>query len=370
MKLAIVCDWLTNQGGAERVIESLHSAFPTAPIYTSVYNRKRLPQFKRADIRVSYLQKLPLATSHHKLFPIMRRRAFESFDLSDFDVVLSVSSAEAKGIHTPDNTTHISYILTPTRYYWSEYQRYIKQPGFNAFLDPLIRIIAPRIIPRMRRWDFNASQRPDVLVGISTAVVKRIEQYYKRPAKLIFPPVRTDRFRGGNSHRYGLLVVSRLTPYKRIDLAVLAAKKLDIELTVIGRGPELARLKKAAGPKTRFLQNVNDNDVAEALAGAKAFLFPGEEDFGITILEAAASGTPTIAYGKGGALDTVKDGITGILFNNQTVESLIAAIRIALGKKWNTKDLRNHAEEFSEAIFINKMKRLIESALANSGNRN
>lgn len=362
MKLAIVCDWLTNLGGSERTVLALHHTYPEAPIYTSVYNPKALPQFKDADVRTSFLQRWPLAHKH-QLFPTLRTRAFESFDLSAYDVVISATAAEAKGVITRPQTLHIGYIYTPVRYYWSKYHQYLREPGFG-WLDPLVRLIAPPIISKMRQWDYVAAQRPEVMVGISTAVAERINKYYQRPAKVLFPPVDIERFKLEDKLRQGFVTVARLTAYKKIDLAVKACKELDLPLTVIGNGPELKNLQDLAGAKTTFITTASDEVVSSKLAESEAFLFPGEEDFGITILEAQACGTPVIAYAAGGALDTVVEGKTGLFFQEQTVNSLISAIKKLSQVKFDPVALRAHAAKFSAPAFSQQFRALVDAELA------
>lgn len=362
MRVAIVSDWLTNQGGSERVIEALSSAFPNAPIYTSVFNPSALPQFANKKVITSSLQHWPMAKRKHQLFPTMRAHAFESFDFSEFDVVISATSAEAKGVITKPETLHIGYIYTPVRYYWSEHTRYLKHPGFGI-LNPLIKRVAPGQISKMRLWDFAAAQRPDIMLGISTSVVERINKYYRRPAHVLFPPVNLANFPINGGARTGYIVLSRLIPYKRVDLAVKVAKKLDLDLTVIGRGSELKKLQKMAGASTKFITNASDEQVAELLGKAKGFLFPGEEDFGITKLEAMAAGTPVIAYRGGGALDTISDGVTGIYFDEQTVESLATAIKKFETMRFDLPKLRAHAEMFDTHVFVRKFQQLVEREL-------
>jgi len=359
MKVAIVCDWLTNQGGAERVVEALTQAFPDAPIFTSVYNASVLPQFNGKTVITSPLQHWPFAKTKHQLYPTMRAKAFENFDFSGYDVVISATAAEAKGVITKPETLHIGYIFTPVRYYWSEHTRYLKQPGFGM-LNPVIRRLAPHFTHKMRLWDFVAAQRPDIMLGISNEVVKRINKYYRRKAHVLFPPVDASRFEVGTEPRQGYLVLSRLVAYKRVELAVIACKELDRQLTVIGQGSELSRLKAVAGPKTTFIERAGDEEVARHLGAAQGFIFPGEEDFGITKLEAQASGTPVIAYHGGGALDTVVDGETGIFFKEPSVESLVEAINRFEKMRFDAAKLRAHAEAFDTTKFIRKFQQLVE----------
>lgn len=360
--VAIVHDWLTNIGGAERVVESLLKAYPDADLYTSVYNEEKLPQFK-GKVRTSFLQHWPLAKRKHQLFPVLRTLAFESFDFSNYDAVISSSSAEAKGVITPTEVMHISYIHTPVRYYWSNYDQYLKDPGFGL-LNPLVRAITPFFVRKMRRWDYAAAQRPDVLVANSQTVAERIKKYYNREAKVIFPPVDTKRFQlqSAKDGDY-FLVVSRLVAYKRFDLAVQACSELGVKLIVAGTGPELARLKKLAGPTVEFRVQQGDAEITELFEGCKGFIFPGEEDFGITPVEAMACGKPVIAYGKGGAAESVIHGKTGIHFQTQAVASLKQAIEDFNGTKWQSSVIRKRAEEFSEERFIDEIKATVEEQL-------
>jgi glycosyltransferase involved in cell wall biosynthesis len=359
-KIAIVHDWLTNLGGAERVVLTLSDMYPDAPIYTSVYNPTKLPDFKGKDVRVSFLQHIPLASKKHQLFPMLRQLAFESFDFADYDVVISSASAEAKGIITPTETKHISYIHTPTRYYWSGYENYLEDPGFGL-LDPAARAVFKRNIKKLRLWDYAAAQRPDILVANSKTVSDRIKKYYHRDSSVIFPPVDTGQF-GGSEAQDGdyYLVVSRLIPYKRVDLAVRAASKLGKKLLVIGRGSESAKLQKQAGPTVRFLGFLDDVKTKKYFLGCKAFIFPAEEDFGISPVEAMAAGKPVIYYSRGGASETVIDGVTGVGFDQQNVDSLTSAIAKFEQMTMDSKKIIKQAEKFSVVKFKAAMSELVE----------
>ncbi|MBA3679077.1 glycosyltransferase [Candidatus Saccharibacteria bacterium] len=363
MKVALVHDWLTNLGGAERVVAVLHEMFPDAPIYTSVYATKRLPLLKDADIRTSWLQHWPLAQKKHQLYPMLRTLAFESFDFSEYDLVISSSSAEAKGIITPTETLHISYIHTPTRYYWSGYDDYLQNPGLGIF-NPLAKLTLPRVVKKMRRWDFAAAQRPDVLIANSTTVAERIKLYYKRDAQILHPPVDVQRFAQlQNDDSDYLLVVSRLIPYKRVDLAVRACTKLNKRLIVVGDGSELKKLKALAGPTVEFRGQLPDQEVTRLFTNCRAFIFTAFEDFGITPVEAMAAGKPVIAYGKGGITDSVVHKTTGILFDNQSVESLCSAIVLFEKTQFDSKKIRSHSEKFSNEQFINAINTVIQEHL-------
>jgi glycosyltransferase involved in cell wall biosynthesis len=361
-RVAIVHDWLTNQGGGERVVWALHRAFPEAPIYTSVFNPKALPQFANLDVRTSFLQHWPLAKTKHQLFPTLRTLAFEAFDFSNYDVVISSSSAEAKGVITKPYTLHICYCHTPTRYYWSDYAQYRRSTGFGV-LSPLVRLVMPRIVERMRMWDFAAAQRVDEFIANSRYVEQRIAKYYRRDSTVINPPIQVDRFAPTAESRTGFVVVSRLIPYKRVDLAVRACTELKLPLTVIGDGSELDKLKAMAGPTINFLGRAGDEETNYAYASATAFIFPAEEDFGLTPLEAMASGTPVIAYSKGGATETVIEGKTGIFFPEQTVASLKAALKAFKPADYDPATIRAHAQQFDEAVFIKNIQKFVADNL-------
>lgn len=357
-KVALVHDWLTNWGGGERVLWSLHELFPKAPIYTSVYDPERMPELASADVRTSFLENLPLATKRHQLYPLLRTYAFESFDFSDYDIVISDSSAEAKGIITKPETLHISYIHTPTRYYWSEYDKYLADPGFGA-LNPLIKLVMPTMVGWMKKWDYAAAQRPDILCSNSNNVSRRIKQYYDRESTVIHPPVDAKRFKLEAKKDDYYLVVGRQVPYKRVDIAVQACTTMGVKLVVIGEGSEHENLKKMAGPTIQFMGRLDDKQTAKYYSKAKAFLFTAEEDFGITPLEAMACGTPVIAYGVGGATETVVDGKTGLYFNRQTPESLMNAIQKFEKLKFDAQTIRSHALKFDDTVFKKNIGNLV-----------
>ncbi|MCO5973023.1 glycosyltransferase [Actinoallomurus soli] len=356
LKVALVHDWLTNQGGAERVLWSLHKAFPDAPIYTSVFAPRALPQFAQAQVRTSFLQKWPLAATRHQLYPVLRTFAFESFDFSSYDVVISSCSAEAKGIVTRPETPHICYLHTPTRYYWSDHYRYAKNPGFGP-LNPVIRLAMPAFIRHMRMWDLAATARVDAFIANSAFVAQRVEKYYRRNAVVIHPPIQLSRFSiAGDGPDDFFLIAGRLVPYKRVDLAVRACRDLDLPLVVAGTGSELPRLRAIAGPKTRFTGWVGDTEMAGYYRRARALIHCAEEDFGLIPLESMASGRPVIAFNGGGLQETVVEGLTGTFFDRQTVDSLKDALRRFQGMRFEPEILRDHAARFDEAIFIDKMK--------------
>jgi len=351
LKVAIVHDWLVSLGGAERVVESLLKLFPQADLYTSVYDPKKVKLFKNRQVRTTFLQHWPLAKSKHQLFAPIRPLAFESIDLKGYDLVISSSSAEAKGVITGTDTLHISNIYTPVRYYWSGYKEYYANPGFG-FLNPIVRYFMPKMTKKLKIWDYAAAQRPDSLIAISKTVSERINKYYNRPSTVIYPPVDVQRFENSSPKSDYYLVVSRLVPYKRVDLAVEACTSLNRKLVVAGRGPELKNLKKLAGSSVEFVENPTDEDITKLYSKARGFIFSAEEDFGITPVEAMAAGTPVICYGKGGATETVVNGKTGVFHDKQSVESLSQAINKFESIKFDKEHIKQRASDFSEDKFL------------------
>lgn len=357
LKVAIVCDWLTGVGGAERVVLELHRIFPHAPIYTSQYDPSKLDWFTDADIRTTWLQKLPKA--FRKFLPPLRAWAFSKLDLSDYDLVISSSGAEAKGVKVKKPTIHISYCHAPTHYYWSRYDEYMKNPGFGIF-DPLARLGLKVLVGPMRRWDLKAAKRPDFLIANSTHTAKQIKKYYGRESSVIHPPVDTERFANvSQQNRSGLLAAGRQTPYKRIDLAVAACTEQNLLLNVVGDGPDHARLVQMAGSTISFDTSASDEQMAGYLAGAEAFIFPGVDDFGIIAVEAMAAGTPVIAYKAGGALDYVIEGKTGLFFDQQTPESLISVLKEFNSSKFSEDKIKEHAKTYSTENFHKNIREFL-----------
>ncbi|MHB1651882.1 MAG: glycosyltransferase [Desulfitobacteriaceae bacterium] len=366
-KVAIVHEWLTNMGGSEQVVSVLLELFPDAPVYTSLFEPANLvPSLAEADVRPSFLQRLPkFLRKHQNLLPLMPY-AFEQFDLSDYDLVLSSSSSCAKGVITGTKTIHVCYCYTPMRYAWDSYHLYMKS------LKGLKRWLAVWLMHRIRLWDRLSADRVDHFIAISHAVQKRIRKHYRRESRVVFPPVDIDRFTSTGVREEFYLVVSRLVGYKRVDLAIEACDRLGRNLVVIGDGEEQKRLKamdRSKGKTIQLMGRQSDLVVEDYLAQARAFLFPGEEDFGLTMVEALASACPVIAYGQGGAIDIVEDGVTGVLFKEQTVEGMMAGI--LRFEELDGKDqgnfapalLRSRAEEFSKDNF----KKSLLSALVELG---
>lgn len=363
MKVAIVCDWLTGIGGAERLILNLHQLYPDAPIYTSQYNPEAMPWFKDADVRTTWLQKLP--TSLKKFLPLLRAYTFSQLDLSEYDLVISSSGAEAKGVKTGPNTIHICYCHSPTQYYWIRQGEYLKQPGFPLGLNWLARIGLRIFATPLKRWDKHAAKQPDYIITNSNYSKDNIQRYYNREAVVIHPPVDVDRFKlkANPPSRHGLVIAGRQTPYKRIDLAIKASKKLRVPLIVIGNGPDHKKLEKLAGRNVTFLTNTNDFAIVEHFQSSLAFIFPNADDFGIVAVEALAAGTPVIAYKKGGVLDYIKDGKNGVFFEHQSVSSLVNAIESTLTKRFDYSKISESAEQFSSQRFKNEIKDFIKKAV-------
>lgn len=362
-KVAIIADWLTNMSGAERVVLAMHDAFPDAPIYTSVYTPDTLTEFAGIDIRTTWIQRFPKFLRRlHKWFPVIRVWAFRSLDLSEYDVILASTIAESKHVRkTRPDQVLISYCHTPVRYYYSHHDEYRRDPGFGK-LNWLIRILIPIFMPQQKKLDYRAAQNVDVFIANSTEVQRRIKKYYDRPSTVIHPPVDTDRFEPARERADYYVALGRQVPYKRIDLAVAAATQLNIPLHVFGNGSEHERLVQMAGPTVQFFidrsSNASDESVAQALNHAKGYIFPSEEDFGIAAAEALAAGAPVIAYAKGGSEDIVDDE-SGVLFNDQSVESLIEAINTTETKTFLPGTLRRKSKRFDKSLFITKIRKVV-----------
>lgn len=354
-RVAIVHDWLVG-GGAEKVVLELHHMYPDAPIYTS-YSTEEWRKNLDNKVVTGYLQHLG---SLRKYLPFLRVWWFSHLDFSQYDLVISSSGAEAKGIKVPSGTIHINYCHSPTHYYWSRYNDYIKHPGFGVF-DPVARIGLKLLVGLMRRWDYRAAQRPNYIIANSTHTQAEIKKYYDRDSVVIHPPVDTARFVNlPNTKRDGFVIAGRQTPYKRIDLAIAACTKLDTPLTVLGKGPDHNKLVSMAGPTVKFVTGASDDDIVKYFASAKAFLFPGVDDFGIVAVEALAAGTPVIAYKAGGALDYVIPGKTGEFFEEQTAGSLVSALKSINSSKYSTDNIKQAALAFSEANFQKKFLAFIK----------
>lgn len=352
MKVALVYDRVNKWGGAERVLLALHKIFPKADLYTSVYNKKTAKWAKKFKIKTSFLQNFPFAKSAHELYAVLMPKAFESFNFDKYDLVISVTSEAAKGIVTNGKTKHISYVLTPTRYLWSGYKVYFK--------NKILKLITIPVILYLRNWDKLAANRPDKLIAISTEVKRRIKKYYKRDSIIIFPPlsISTKKIIKPKEKDY-FLIVSRLVFYKRIDLAIKAFNDLGYSLIIIGKGGEEAKLKKIAKDNIKFIKEISDEKLYGYYKNCKALIFPGLEDFGLTMVEAQYFGKPVIAFRGGGALDIIKEKKTGEFFNSQTKESLKKVLEKFNLRLYNNKLCRENALNFSFKNFKTNLLKII-----------
>lgn len=366
MKVALVYDRVNKWGGAERVLLALHEMFPEAPLYTSVYDSRKAPWAEVfPKIYTSFLQKIPLARSSHEWLGWLMPLAFESFDFSDYDLVISVTSEAAKGIITKPGTLHICYCLTPTRYLWSGYDFYFKNPPSMLNRIPFFKYISKPFISYLRKWDKIAAQRPDAMIAISKEVAKRIKKYYEREADVIYPPVEVNKFSKFSKMIQGkyYLVVNRLIPYKKVDLVIEVFNRLKWPLVIVGTGSEERKLKKVAHRNVKFIGFVSEDELAKYYRSAKALIMPQEEDFGIVSIEAQAAGVPVIAYKKGGALDTVIENSTGLYFDKQTPESLINALKKFDKKVFDSQKLTTNAARFSKERFQEEFAKLVKSLM-------
>ena len=363
MELALVHDWLNQLGGAEAVLDVLVQMFPRAPIYTSIYWRDEMPPaYLGWDIRPLWLNHAPRIYERHQHYLALYPAAWSSLNLSRYDVVLSNKSGFCHGVQTRRGkraALHICYCLAPTRYVWT-FDEYARSEG----LSKTARLALKPIVILLRRWDFAAAQKVDHFIAISAEIQQRIKRYYQRDSIIIHPPVDIRRFAPQRETGDYYLIVSRLIPYKRIDLAIEAFNRLGLPLVVAGGGRDAARLEKLAKPNVQFLGRVSDADLPDLVARCKAFIFPGREDFGITPVEVQASGRPVIAFGAGGALDTVIDGETGVLFEEPAVESVMAAVEHFNTLRFDSTVIRRHAETFSTETFKQKLGTFIEEKYA------
>lgn len=359
MNLILAHDYLVQMGGAERVVAAMHSCFPSAPIYTSAVDRQGLwPELRNAEIRTSWMQHLPLVKhhTHFKKYFMLYPSAFRSFGEVSADVAWISSSTFAKYLRPSPGTRTICYLHNTTRFLWQGESYLAGEVGFRP-LQAFLKLL----LPRLRAMDREATAKMDVLIANSRNVQRRIRENYGLDSIVINPPADTGRFELCPADEGYYLVVSRLLAYKDIALAVQAFSKASRRLIVIGEGPDRCRLESLAGPSVRFLGRLDDIETTRHYAGCRALIFPGEEDFGITPLEAMACGKPVIALAKGGALETVIDGETGILFTESTPESLIQAVASCETKTWNQQALRNHALTFSREHFTAQMAKIINA---------
>lgn len=369
MKVAIVHDWLVNYGGAERVVEAFLKIWPDADIYTLVYDKKKMAKFFPPEkIHTTSIQKIPFATKiYTKLLKFMPK-AFEEFDFTGYDLVICSSSSCAKGVITPPSVPHIAYVHTPMRYAWDQFFEYQKRSGW------LTRKFMNRWMPQIRLWDYISSQRIDKIIVNSKYIQRRTKKYWHLDSQVIYPPVDTTRLSpNGKVAEDFYVVFSRFVPYKRIDLAISACGKLGKKLVVIGGGSQEKELKKLAksykNADITFTGRISDEEVQDYLQRCKAMIFSAEEDFGIIPVEAQACGRPVIAFGKGGSLETVIDGKTGVFFDRQETESVCDAVRRfeELDSKgtFKTEEIVAHAKSFATERFCQEISQAVEETLKN-----
>ena len=376
-KIAIVCDWIKDWGGAELVLSHMLEIFPQADIYTSVFWQHKNPLFIGRTITTSFIQKIPLLNKSHKLALTLRPLAFESFDLSGYDIVISSSSAESKGVITKPDCLHICYCHTPTRYFWSHYHEYMSMMEFGI-LNPFAKWLMPKAIHKLRKWDFCAAQRPDYFLANSINTSNRIKKYYKRDATVLYPGIEIPRDSSQEStfKQDFYLAVGRCIPYKKFDLLVEAFNQNGKKLVCVTNTNNklFKKLKKNSKPNIEWKLGISREETQELFTSAKAFIFPPEEDFGLVPLEAMSFGTPVIAYRKGGALETVvqkethlkwdwSQEWTGIFFSEQTAQSLNETIEKFETMQFDSEGIKKHTANFSKEIFQEKLVKFIEAKI-------
>jgi glycosyltransferase involved in cell wall biosynthesis len=358
MRIALVHDHLTQDGGAERVLRVFREIFPDAPVYALVYDKKKMgKEFDGKNVKTSFIQKIPGGVKKFKWFLPLMPLATEKYELDGYDVVLSNSSALSKGVITRPDTLHICYCHTPTRYLWTDTHLYIRELSHGSLVKKAISLM----LPRLRIWDRMAAERVDKFIANSKTVQKRISKYYGRESDVIYPPVDVFGFSIAPRQENYYLAGGRLVPYKRFDVVVRAFNKLGIPLKIFGEGPELQKLREMAKPNIEFLGKVTDEQKKELYQKCLAFIHPQEEDFGLMVVEAMASGRPVIAYPKGGATETVVDGKTGKFFPDQSWESLAHTVIRFKPEEYRPEEIRAHAAQFDVGEFKNKIKNYIEN---------
>lgn len=362
MKIALVHDYLVQYGGAERVLECFTEIWPYAPIYTLIYDEKKTHGiFKGKRIYTSFLQNFPYSHKNHRIFPPLMPPAIEQFDLAKYDVILSDSSSYAKGVITPPGTLHICYCHTPMRYAWDDCQKYIEEFGFPR----LVKKFIPFLMNYIRVWDRVSADRPDEYIANSKFVAGRIKKYYKKDSTVINPPVDIKKFNIDGEIENYFLVVARLMTYKRVDIVIEAFNQLGWKLKIIGRGPDEKRLRKMAKENIEFCGRLSDEDLAKTYARAKAFIFPQEEDFGITAIEAMASGKPIIAFRGGDIIEHARERREALYFNEQTPEALIKALGKFNPSDFDPQAIRERVIGFDRELFKSKIRDYVENSLAN-----
>ncbi len=358
MKIALVHDYLSQHGGAERVLEAFSEIWPEAPIFVLFHDKKKIKDFQDKDIRQSFIRRMPFAKSKYQWYLPWMPLATERHNLHEFDIVLSSTSAFAKGVLTRPDTLHISYCHTPTRYLWTDTHEYIADLKHNK----LIKSVLPRLIHRLRLWDTMSIDRVDNFIANSRTVRGRVQKYYRRDSQVIYPPVDIEKFYISNDIGSYFVSGGRLVPYKRFDLLIQTFNRLGTPLKIFGTGPERERLEKKAKRNIQFLGHLSEKDKADLLSRAKAFIHPQVEDLGITPIESMACGRPVIAYGVGGVTETVIPGKTGVFFDEQTWESLLDTVIHFDPHEWDTQAIREWAERFDIKHFKKRIKNYVEDS--------
>jgi glycosyltransferase involved in cell wall biosynthesis len=370
MKVAIVYDRINKYGGAERILEALHEVWPEAPIFTAVYEPKHAAWAWGYDIRPSFLQLLPFFRSRHEYLPLLTQFAFDTFEFSGYDVVISVTSAEAKAVFTRPGQLHVCYCLTPTRYLWSGYEEYQKYPGLGL-LSGLAKVVLRKTAPLLRNWDQVASSRPDYYIPISAEVARRVKKYYDRqPEAVIYPPVKTDEIIKQSEIQTDsrlfappgyYLLVSRLVGYKRVDVVIEAFNRLGKTLVIIGQGRDAARLQKLACHNIQFVPAyLTELELVNYYKHCRALVFVGREDFGLTAAEAQAAGVPVICFKESGMAETVLPGVTGLILTDQTPGAVEEAVFKLETMYFDPEKCRNNAKKYDIKIFKEHFVKKIE----------
>lgn len=366
-KVAIVCDWLIGTGGAEKVVLEIHKLFPDAPIFTAHYDSRAKKWFGNnpfAELEIKTLWTNYFPNFLRKFMGPLRAVAFKRLDLSEYDIVISSSGAEAKFVVVNETCVHICYCHAPTHYYWRRYDQYLENPGLGL-LNPLARFGLKLLVGPMRKWDFKAAQRPNFLITNSRYSASEIKHFYGRESEVIHPPVEVEKFAKANQKpedRRGLIISGRQTPYKKIDAAIQAAVVAELPLLVIGNGPQHQALKALAGRNVTFLRKTTDAKLAEHLGASRGYVFPGIEDFGIAAVEALAAGTPVLAYKKGGSLDFVTSK-NGMLFDNYDPIKLAEIMKDFMLHKYNHAQISADSRQFSSVNFRNRTMQFIKQSV-------
>jgi len=356
MKIALVHDYLSQDGGAERVLRAMHEIWPEAPIFVLIWDKKKIDYFEAKNIKQSFMAYLPLVKKLFQWYLPLMPLATEKHDLREFDVVLSSTSSFAKGVLTKPDTLHITYCHTPPRYLWTDAHQYIQDLRYNH----ITKIFLSRIIHKLRIWDNMSADRVDHFLANSQTVARRISKYYRRPSDVINPPIDIDKYFVSDSPGRYFVAGGRLVPYKRIDIIISAFNRLGLPLKVFGAGSEEKKLKKMAKKNIEFLGRISDEAKASLFSSAKAFLHPQLEDFGITPLEAMACGVPVIAYGAGGATETIEHGINGLFFGKQDWQHLFKAIKNFEQISWDKEVIKASTQKYSRPVFKDKIKQYVE----------